>query len=89
MVVAFLSFFLTLNFPYCTFPFLSFPLSQLCSTCLWQSELVDCDCIHDVVKCEKISEVTLGTPDVKSGPTRCQKELEDQREGQSCSQSRA
>ena len=28
------------------------------------------------VKCGKISEVTLGTPDVKSGPIRYQKELQ-------------
>ena len=53
----------------------TFNLQVKCNT--WQSELVDCDCIHDVVKCKKILEVTLGTPDVKSGPTRCQKELED------------
>ena len=52
-----------------------FNLQVKCNT--WQLELVDCDCIHDVVKCKKILEVTLGTPDVKSGPTRCQKELED------------
>ena len=25
----------------------------------------------NAVKCEKMLEVTLGTPDVKSGPTRC------------------
>ena len=28
------------------------------------------------VKCGKITEVTLGTPDVKSGPTRCWKGLQ-------------
>ena len=29
-----------------------------------------------IVKCGKITEVTLGTPDIKSGPTRCRKGLQ-------------
>ena len=31
---------------------------------------------YDYVKCRKIMEVTLGTPDVKSRPMRCQKGLQ-------------
>ena len=32
--------------------------------------------IDITVKCGKIAEVTPGTPDVKSGPTRCRKGLQ-------------
>ena len=42
---------------------------------LWVTLFIAVDGDRVTVKCRKFTEGTLGTPDVKSGPTRCRKGL--------------